>query len=158
MTSQEIIDAFPLLASDKDFKITSPENPNYNCIGWAYNYNNRWMQPPDGTKVFDGVSSYWPANICEDQDIDCLIDAFIAKGYSICSSWEHEKGYQKVALYTKIGTRLWTHASRELTQPPVTGKWTSKLGAQNDIQHSNPYTIEGYIYGKVYCIMKREFK
>lgn len=28
----------------------------------------------------------------------------------------------------------------------------------HDIQHGTPYTIEGSVYGKVYCIMKVPFK
>jgi len=154
MTSQEIIAAFPLLASDKDFKITSPETPDYNCIAWAYYFKDRWMWPGgQEEKTFDGFW-YWPDDISDDVDVTNFIEAFKLKGFSLCTDYLHEDGFQKIALYTKVGTTCCTHASRELTN----GCWTSKLGAENDIQHGTPYTIEGDFYGEVYCIMKREFK
>lgn len=158
MSEQDIIRAFPLLATDSDFKITSKSTPNYNCIAWACNYDSKWMQPPDGTEIFDGIYSYWPQNICDGENIECLIDVFISKGYHVCDTWFHEDGFQKVALYVLKGTKQWSHASRELMRKSDIGKWTSKLGAENDIQHGSPYTIEGDIYGEVYCIMKKEFK
>ena len=54
-----------------------------------------------------------------------------------------------IALYAKDG--LCTHAARRLPN----GLWTSKLGYYHDIQHSTPQSLEGYIYGKVYCYMNK---
>ncbi len=152
----------PGLASDPDYKITSPVTTDYNCIAWACVYSNCWMEPPDGKLLtFDGIHfshSHWPDGVTPTLDPQSLIEVFEKKGYQKCDSWEHEEGYQKVALYYNPNTNQWTHASRELMQKPCVGKWTSKLGPQHDIQHGNPYTIEGEIYGKVLCIMKRKFK
>jgi hypothetical protein len=149
----KIISVFPKLASDDNFDITSPQTPDYNCLAWACNYSDRWMQPPAITEPpFDSVV-YWPPEAKQGLGIDCLIDAFKSKGYEVCESWEHEAGYQKVALYVKDGTTGWTHAAREKRN----GFWTSKLGSGNDIQHGTPFTIEGKSYGVVYCIMKRVF-
>ena len=69
-------------------------------------------------------------------------------------SWEQEEGYRRIALYVKEGTTKCTHASRELSS----GKWTSKLGEFQDIRHGSPFSIEGLVYGRVYCIMKTEHK
>ena len=44
----DVIDAFPGLRYDKYFEITSPIDPNYNCIAWAYQIKGRWMWPPKG--------------------------------------------------------------------------------------------------------------
>lgn len=153
----EIIGCFPELATDPDFDITSPKNPDYNCIAWAANYSDRWMQPPNGSKLpyTDGVS-YWPDGVTCGMSKECLIEVFKRKGYVECSSWMHEDGFQKVALYCI--DNMWTHAARELVTKPNIGKWTSKLGGSNDIRHGTPFSIEGSIYGKVYCIMKREFR
>lgn len=154
MTSEDIIENFPLLADDVDFKITSKSTPDYNCIAWAYHFQNRWMWPGgQEEKSYDGFL-FWPDGVADSEDVSAFIEAFVQKGYLICDSDEHEEGYQKIALYTKQGTTICTHAARELHN----GCWTSKLGAENDIQHGSPYTIEGDIYGEVYCIMKREFK
>lgn len=147
-----IISLFPKLKSDTDFKITSPATPNYNCLAWACNYSNRWMQPPAITlPPLDSVV-YWPPGAKQGVGIDCLIDAFKVEGFIVCNNWQHEESFQKIALYVKNGTE-WSHAAREKRS----GKWTSKLGSGNDIEHSNPYTIEGDFYGTVYCIMKRVF-
>lgn len=148
-----IISIFPGLRNDSGFKITSPATPDYNCIAWACHYNDRWMQPPSITPPPLDSIVYWPDGVVQGEDIDCLMAAFQSKGYECCEDAKHEKGFQKVALYVKRGTRHWTHAARELNS----GFWTSKLGQANDIQHGTPYTIEGNTYGEVFCIMKRPY-
>ena len=35
LIKKRIIGIFPKLATDKNFKLTSPINPNYNCLAWA---------------------------------------------------------------------------------------------------------------------------
>lgn len=155
---EAIIQAFPGLGNDLDFEITSPVDPNYNCLAWACKYSNRWMQPPiSGDPELDAIV-YWPEGASMGLDISCLVEAFQTLGYSICDTWEHEDGFQKIALYKKPDTKEWTHAARELMSGANCGKWTSKLGEGNDIRHGSPYTIEGSCYGIVHCIMKKEFK
>ena len=39
LIKKRIIGIFPKLATDKNFKLTSPINPNYNCLAWACHYN-----------------------------------------------------------------------------------------------------------------------
>jgi len=148
---ERLFSIFPGLKNDADFKLTSPATPDYNCISWAYSYSDRWMWPRSGeTNCLDGVL-YWPDGIIDSEDVTAFVEAFKLKGYNLCDSWEHEEGYRRIALYVEKGTSC-THASRELS----TGKWTSKLGQLPDIQHGNPFSIEGIAYGRVYCIMKRE--
>ncbi|MBR5018097.1 MAG: hypothetical protein IKX53_00490 [Bacteroidales bacterium] len=153
-----IIRAFPGLATDRDFAITSPKDSNYNCLAWACNYSNRWMQPPiSGDPVLDAIV-YWPPNAKQGSDVSCLVEAFEAHGYKVCDTWVHEPGFQKVALYKNPFTNEWTHAARELMNGSDCGKWTSKLGEANDIRHGTPFSIEGGFYGVVHCIMKREYR
>ncbi|MCL2313586.1 MAG: hypothetical protein FWC41_14105 [Firmicutes bacterium] len=97
---------------------------------------------------------YWPDGVEDNEDVTAFIDAFQLKGFIVCDSWEHETEYRRIALYVEEGNTKCTHASRELSS----GKWTSKLGPYKDIQHGTPFSIEGQDYGKVYCIMKREFQ
>ena len=150
----DVINCFPGLRYDKDFRITSPEDPNYNCIAWAYLIKNRWMWPPRGQQalVLDAVT-YWPDDNSS-VDVERFVDAFRLKGYEKCDTPDYETGYQKIALYVKPGTTECTHAARQRSN----GVWTSKLGASYDIQHGNPQSIEGRWYGKVYCYMKRIFE
>jgi hypothetical protein len=46
---------------------------------------------------------------------------------------------------------LYTHAARQLPN----GKWTSKLGKGEDIEHDTPDDVSGGIYGEVVEIMRR---
>lgn len=155
--STEIIEllkqAFPGLNDDKDFILTSPDTPNYNCIAWAYQINDRWMWPAPEASSLDGVY-YWPDEVTKTPDVNAFIEAFRLKGYECCDVEEYERGYQKIALYVVPNTTECTHAARQLRN----GKWTSKLGQLNDIQHGTPHAIEGEEYGVVYCIMKRRVK
>lgn len=149
-----IIKKFPGLYNDTKFAITSPIDPNYNCIAWAFQLlKDRWMEPPGGIPFgLDGIT-WWPADVEKGMNIRCLIEAFSSVGYVECDSWEHEEGYIKAALYYNPENHKWTHAARESR----TGNyWMSKLGPSHDIQHGSPYTIENNDYGKVYCIMKKE--
>lgn len=150
----QIIEVFPGLKNDPDFKITSPYNPDYNCIAWAYHYDNRWMWPGGvDKKTVDGFR-FWPEGVEDTTDVAAFIEAFRKKGYEVCSNSEFEDGFRKIALYVKPGTTECTHAARQLRS----GKWTSKLGRSQDIQHGTPYSIEGDVYGVVHCIMKVPFK
>lgn len=141
---------FPGLNADKDFKLTSPATSNYNCIAWAYQKDDQWMQPPGGEPLFDGVT-FWPDGASKTTAVSSLIEAFQTKGYEICDSEDYEPGFMKVAIYWNPDTKTWTHAARQHRD----GTWTSKLGRANDIQHGTPHSIEGDSYGVVYCIMKR---
>lgn len=143
---------FPKLLSDSGFKITSPIDPNYNCIAFACIYDDRWMWPGgEEQKLYDGFH-FWPDGVGDDEDVVNFIEAFRKRGFEQCDSWAHENGYLKVAFYVQPGTTICTHAAKESRD----GLWRSKLGEWHDIQHSTPYEIEGPTYGEVYPVfMKR---
>lgn len=149
----DVIGEFPGLRNDEHFIITSPIDPNYNCIAWAYQIKGRWMWPPAGVPISLDAVSYWPDENAS-TDVEQFVDAFRKKGYEKCEDSCFEQGYRKIALYITPGTTECTHAARQLSN----GYWTSKLGKAYDIQHSTPKEIEGHWYGTVYCYMKREFK
>jgi hypothetical protein len=140
-----IIQSFPGLINDTQFKVTSPETYDYNCIAWAVNRTNFIWWPfvpqPDGT--------YWPIENKSD-DFENLIAAYATIGYVRCEDWVFEKKFKKIALYIDQTTGKFTHASRQLRN----GLWTSKLGPSFDITHSTPYNIEGDAYGAVNAFMK----
>ena len=150
--AKSIKQLFPNLVSDGDFKVTSKEDTNYNCIAWAYCYSDRWMWPRTRlTDLLDGIA-YWPTDGINSTDVNSFIEAFNLQGYEECNNWCHEDGFIKIALYTKPGTTECTHAARELKS----GFWTSKLGKIQDIQHGSPLTIEGEIYGIATHFMKKK--
>lgn len=154
LIKQFLFSAFPKLRDDADFKITSKETYAYNCIAWAYGYDDRWMWPKTGKdELLDGIC-YWPIDVIQEASIGNFIKAFHQKGYECCDNGDFEDKYQKIALYAKPDSwDICTHASLQKRN----GCWSSKLGPSCDIQHGTPYSIENNDYGKVRCFMKRLF-
>jgi hypothetical protein len=146
--------AFPKLLQDNRFKVTSKATPNYNCIAWACKYDERWIQPPYMGKPNLDCVVWWPPDIPEGLEPECLKKLFEYHGYAECKSSKREEGYRKVAIFFNEQTNEWTHAARELNN----GCWTSKLGQFADIQHGTPEAIENDDYGKVYCFMKKKLE
>lgn len=148
---EEYIEIFPGLSDDEFFRITSEKDPNYNCIAWAFRlYDDRWMQPPS-SQLIDGIWFWWPDGVRKDPSITAYIEAFESDGYEICESFDHDSQFVKIALYINESNNNCTHAARQ----KLNGKWMSKLGPQNDIEHGTPHALEGECYGKVHCIMKK---
>jgi hypothetical protein len=76
-------------------------------------------------------------------------EAFVSLGYVECRGDDLETGFEKIALFAKYqGIPL--HAARQLPS----GRWTSKLGEAEDIDHALR-DLEGEVYGSVVLIMKR---
>ena len=148
----EYIKAFPKLKHDKYFKLTSKQDIKYNCIAWAALYDDRWMWPPGGYTL-DGVTYIWPKHVDKNDKLETFIEVFNELGYEVCQDAKYEDGYRKIALYQQDNGNC-THASRQRSN----GLWTSKLGKEHDIEHGTPESIEGDIYGKVACIMKKKTK
>jgi hypothetical protein len=130
---------FPRLTAT-NHRVTSPATPDYNCVAWSAGDVEHWWQP--------GV--YWPiATPSDDFGIGVLEAAFAKLGFSDCSDAALENGMEKVALF---GSGLYyTHAARQLPS----GKWTSKLGRDVDIEHDLPEDVGGGIYGEPVQFMKR---
>jgi len=124
------------------YQVTSPSDPTYNCIAHAANIKNTWWWPdPDG---FD----CWPPGIVRERTLPAFIQAFATVGYTPCPDGSPEVGWEKVAIYaTDEGP---AHAARQLTN----GRWTSKLGPDDDIEHA----LEGLCspsYGSVVQFLRR---
>jgi hypothetical protein len=130
---------FPRLTPE-NHRTTSPATVEYNCVARAAEYAENWWQP--------GV--YWPTEPPrEDFGIAALEDAFKALGFVPCDDDGPESRFEKVALYRN--GLLYTHAARQLPG----GKWTSKLGKAEGIEHDTPDVVAGGIYGEVVEIMRR---
>jgi hypothetical protein len=131
---------FPRLSAT-NHRMTSPATTDYNCIAWGAGKTDRWWQP--------GV--YWPVAVPPDDfGIGILERAFAALGFVDCGADDRlEVGWEKVALYGSA--QIYTHAARQL----ASGKWTSKLGRDIDIEHDTPDDVAGGVYGEVVQIMRR---
>lgn len=132
-----IDDTFP--GSVGNHAITSKPDTEYNCIAYAAGDQTEWWTHQPGYK--------WPAR--RTPLIEGLVAVFESLGFERCESSALEPGYEKVVLYAKGG--LWKHAARQTPQ----GKWSSKLGPEEDIRHDTPESLCGDWYGTVYCFMRR---
>jgi hypothetical protein len=63
-----------------------------------------------------------------------------------------EPGFEKVALIVDA-RGVPTHAARQLP----TGRWTSNLGAWEDIEHEL-HALEGHAYGIVALLLTRQIR
>jgi hypothetical protein len=78
-----------------------------------------------------------------------LEQAFRSLGYQDCADAGLGPGFEKAALYGP--SLLYTHVARQLPN----GKWTSKLGAAEDVEHDKQDDMAGGLYGEVVQWMKR---
>lgn len=147
-----LIEVFPDLDDDPNFRILSPTTRQYNCIAWAMGYTNRWVQP-----FTSRPEHWWPDGVEHGVKCECLVAAFRHEGFEDAFDGGVEDGFDKVALYKKPDKDVWTHASRIIAR----GIEHSKFGNSFDGQHS-----EGVLcntsskwgdcsYGVVFKYMKR---
>jgi hypothetical protein len=134
--------AFPGLVG-KEYQVTSPKNDDYNCIAWAVGIDEDWWWPDEAGK------GHWPVTAPREATIDAFRLAFVTQGFTPCTSEETEPGFEKIALFANAHN-VPRHAARQLS----TGRWTSKLGMMEDIEHGLR-DLEGAVYGTVVLIMKR---
>lgn len=135
---------FPTLAAT-GFRVTSSATAGYNCFAWAAGADDVWWEPdPAG----DG---FWPAGVVRERTLPAVAAAFGTLGYTSCTDGARELGFEKVAVYA-MNDRP-THAARQL----LDGRWTSKLGALEDIQHELGGLV-GQEYGDVALFLRRPLR
>ena len=139
---QDLEIIFPNLQTTQ-YKITSPKDFGYNCIGYSFEDDTRWLWPDP--------SFYWPSGIPMEETLEAFIKAYESIGYYVCNNGEYEIDYKKVAIYTFPNGKP-THAARQLPN----GKWTSKLGNLQDIEHDLNGLV-GNAYGVVAKFLKKAF-
>ena len=125
--------------------MTSQYDDRYNCIAWAAGDTTNWWWPDEADKP---DSAHWPPGIPRVETLEVFRDAFATLSYTVCDHDQFEAGYEKVALFALAGVPK--HAARQLPN----GRWTSKLGPMEDIEHAL-HDLTGMIYGAVVLIMRR---
>jgi hypothetical protein len=131
---------FPRL-KDAGYQVMSPQTVYYNCVAWAAHEDDRWWWPDP--------SSYWPEGAPREVRLEAFVHTFSLLGYEPCDAEDLEPGFEKIAIY--VGQHgLPTHVARQLSN----GRWTSKLGKLEDIEHSLA-GLSNSMYGQVAQIMRR---
>src|SRR5262245_34666563 len=136
-------DLFPGLAKG-NYQTTSTNDSHYNCIAWAAGDTRNWWWPGPDVK-----REWWPPDVPREVTLAAFEQVFASLGYMRCETETAEPGFEKIALFaTAQGTPK--HAARQLPG----GRWTSKLGVLQDIEHELR-DLEGRRYGPVVLVMKR---
>ena len=124
-------------------QITSLATGEYNCIASAVGDVGRWWWPdPLGKR-------YWPAGVIRAETVSAFQEAFESLGFVNCADEHLEPDFEKIALFAD--DKGPQHAARQLPS----GRWTSKLGELEDIEHA-PDDLEGVEYGKIVTVMRRQ--
>ena len=124
-------EAFPNL-NDANHRKIGDRSDQYNCIAWAAGRRDQWWEAQDDP--LPGRVYYWPENAPPDDRVTSLIVAFESIGYSICDDGSLVDGVEKIAIYARAGREVYEHAARQLEN----GKWTSKMGELEVIEHDAP--------------------
>jgi len=138
-----------VLPAIKDFyyAATSEETDAYNCIAWALNDTRQcWWPTPK-------YACYWPPGVARDNSQATVIRIFELHGYQVCETPDTELGFEKIAIYEHPAFGV-EHVARQLES----GRWTSKIGEWEDIEHENPSMLECEDYGRVVRFMRRNRK
>jgi hypothetical protein len=129
-----------------NYRLSSPPDRKYNCIAWAAGDTRRWWwpDPPPADERY-----YWPPDVGNEETLESFMAVFATLGYVPCHGEAAESGWERIALYA-TGDGVPRHAARQLAD----GRWSSKLGRKEDIEHGL-HDLEGEEYGAVVQIMKR---
>jgi hypothetical protein len=151
MRDTELEQCFPKL-QNSNYKITSPEDPRYNCVAFSVGCTTLFFQLLERpSKTY-----YWPPGIPRDDTLECWIQLYTIHGYKPCEIGDLEPNVEKIAIYVgATGEPL--HVARQL----VSGWWQSKLGQGQDLEHETLESLEGYDmdeYGKVACFLSRPLR
>jgi hypothetical protein len=138
MVEPSLEDIFPGLRGQAH-TITSPRDQSYNCIAFAAGDSHNWWWPDPAEE------DTWPTGIARGETVEAFREAFATLG---CDHDLLEPGYEKIALFARANVPK--HAARQLPS----GRWRSKLGLIEDIEHSL-HDLTGTAYGAVVLIMKR---
>jgi hypothetical protein len=141
MVEPSLEEVFPGLRG-QPYQIKSPRDRRYNCIAFAAGDERTWWWPDAAEE------DTWPAGVARVETVAAFRDAFATLGYEGCDHDRLEAGYEKVALFALAGVPK--HAARQLPS----GRWTSKLGPREDIEHAL-HDLTGMVYGSVVLVMKR---
>ena len=96
---------------------------------------------------------FWPPDAPREYTMDAYSKAYETLGFSRCEHTKREEGYEKVAIYAGSYGEP-THAARQLES----GRWTSKLGNLEDVEHADLQALAGGVYGTVGLVMKRSLQ
>ncbi len=155
LVPDSLIRKFPKFLAD-GAKKTREATRQYNCKAWSAERDiNQWWEPEKLEPWF-----FWPVDSePNDYSFENIVHIFKNRGYTKPSDDSFEIFHKKVAIYAIYGLiesdKWWfTHVCDQLNS----GKWTSKLGPDEDIEHGSISSLAGFVedeYGEIKLILKR---
>jgi hypothetical protein len=136
---------YPNLNAANHRDIIGTPDDRYNCVAWAAGIDNEWWEPAPGKT--------WPGNAprgLAGHKVAALMLVFASVGFVECNDGSLEEGIEKIAIYADGDE--WMHAARQLES----GKWMSKMGENEQIEHDTPEDLVGPAFGQVAAFMKRK--
>jgi hypothetical protein len=139
------------------YEVTSCPDDVPNCLGYALGDMEHFWDP-DGAAL--RLPPYrWMLDLPLNWRLGTVTAILSRHRYQQCGLDDsHEVGFEKIAIYVddqEDGEV--SHVTRQLTS----GKWISKLGVDEDIEHDTAHALEGdtiqfpKAYGRVALIMRR---
>ena len=125
------------------FEKTSDKDEGHNCVAFAVGDKSRWWEPETDL-------AYWPEGAVNEGTVEGYVSAFRTQGFELCDNPDVEPGYEKIALYAR-DEQSPTHAAVQWPN----GKWRSKVGELEDIEHAALDVLECDDYGRVAALLKR---
>jgi hypothetical protein len=128
------------------FKQTS-DPAYYNCIAYVVgDYQRKWWPGEYHPRWTD---NYWPPDAPAEETLAAFVIALGTENYTPCDDDSLEPGVEKIAIYALPDGEI-THAAKQEDD----GTWRSKLGPDEDIEHTLA-GLEGPTYGSVVAFMSR---
>lgn len=146
--SASLEEAIPALVG-ANYEVTSDVDPSYNCAAWVLHHSALWLDPTAQDPCV------WPEGLPRsDVSISNFERAYELHGYSRCEDGSPEPGFDKIVVYGWFGE--FQHVARQLED----GRWASKCGALEDVEHDRPEDLEGDAdrdegYGEIAFFMRR---
>jgi hypothetical protein len=96
----------------------------------------------------------WPESVSRVETVDAFVELFSVLGFESIhiNAIGITPGFEKVAIFAADNGTIPTHVARQCRD----GRWTSKMGAQVDIDHADLRCLEGGEYGYVVRLMRRK--
>ncbi len=118
----------------------------YNCAAWAADDTNaKWWPDPEDPDY------YWPEGARRDDSLESFIEGFGTLDYEPCADGTLEPAFAKIAVYATGDPPEPTHVTRQLPD----GRWTSKIGDREDVEHHTLRDIAAGLYGQPVLYMRR---
>lgn len=150
-TTSYIRENWPNLTKD-NARTVSRFDPYYNCLAFVVGDNARRWWPIESEVIDVGLQGYyWPPDFPREESVENMIAMLRGRlGVEICGDDHLEPGCEKIAIYGI------SDEPRHFAKQLPNGKWVSKLGPLEDIEHDTVDALSGPLYGNVVVFLRRQ--